>query len=138
MERGRLSPDPFGVREPLCDGGGLSAVLDAIAVARRISLSPMLSGSRLADGGRLGQMPRLRVPGVCHGGNDLSSKPPSAAHMVSGNVVGDQSEAGGERVGSSPSLGLGQLQNRLVLFAQAAARHGSPGPGRIERGDRGG
>jgi len=83
-------------------------------------------------------MRRMRAPGVRHGRNDFPSEPPSSSDVVSGDVVGDQPEAWGQRLGSATPAGFGQLRDRLVLLAEAQAGHGPAGTGSAYGRGRGG
>ena len=76
-------------------------------------------------------MRRLRAPGVRHGRNDFPSEPPSSSDVVSGDVVGDQPEAWGQRLGSATPAGFGQLRDRLDDVAKTAQGYGASRSGSI-------
>ena len=70
----------------------------------------------------------MRLSGFADGGHDFPGYASAAAHLVSGDVVGDEPENRGECSGTAKHFGSGKLPHRLGAAAQAAARDGAAWP----------
>ena len=70
----------------------------------------------------------MRLSGFGDGGHDFPGHSSAAAHLVSGDVVGDEPENRGECSGTAKHFGSGKLRHRLGAAAQAAASDGAAWP----------
>jgi len=69
----------------------------------------------LARAARALEMRSVWISGFHDRRDDLPSKPSFASDLVSGDLVGHQSEAGDQRAGPSASVGAGELRNGMQL-----------------------
>ena len=79
----------------------------------------------------------VRLSGFGDGRHDFPGHASAAAHLVSGDVVGDEPEKRGECSGTAKHFGSGKLPHRLGVAAQAAARDGAAWPRTAQRPRRG-
>src|SRR5713101_224516 len=137
--RGGLSTGSRLVRSPVRDRRRVSRVSGPTPVAGGISVPPVPACESVA--GARGAVPvcGLWTSNVRHSRHDFPGFPHGAHDVVSRHVVADESEDGCQRPGAPAHLGLAQLQDRLDLAAQTAARDGASGsrpPDRPCRGRR--
>lgn len=80
-------------------------------------MSPLWDGQGLAFGFRTLAVRRLRPSDLYHGWNSFSGYEDSVDGLVSGHVVGHESEERGQRAGLAACAWMGQLPDGLDVSA---------------------
>jgi len=93
---------------------------------------PSVRGSHgLADRERLGSLRGLRLSRFRNSGDDFREYSQAVDAVVSGYLVADVSQDGGQRFGVAEGSWSGQLQDRVDMAAQTAPCHGAARTGSI-------
>ena len=126
--RGGLSAGSRGVRAAIRDRRGLSRVSGAAPVAGGVSVPALWGAEGVARATTVVAVRGLRPPDVGDRRHDLPGHADAVGDVVPSDVVGDEPEDGGERLGVAADVGSAQLQDRLDVAPQASSGDGASGP----------
>ena len=107
----------------------VSAVPLCTSLARGVPLSRLYRGEGMGNAERALAVRRLSVSGVGYRRHDFPRQPLAADHVVSSDVVHDESEKWCQCLGPATGVGFWELQDRLGSAPQAAASNGTARPG---------
>src|SRR5450432_311727 len=96
-------------------------------MAGGLSLPALRGHSLLAGAVRPDAMSAVWSPDLGDGWYDLPGHAQAFGGLVPGHVLAGEPEERSQRPGPAEGAGIGQLQNRVDMVAQAAARDGTTG-----------
>src|SRR6266478_222251 len=134
---GRKFPGYFvGSGTALQHRSGVSAIPLCTPLARGVPLSRLRWDQGLGNAERALAVRRLSISGVGYRRHDFPRQPLAADHVVSSDVLHDESEKWCQRLGPATGVGFWELQDRLGSAPQAAASNGTARPGSAAGCDR--
>jgi hypothetical protein len=88
-----------------------------LRMASGIRLSPLQYAVSLGNQPKPAGVYEMSVPGISHGGHDISGYAETTDIVVPGNLVGYRSEEWCQRLGCATDSGTGQLHHGMDLAA---------------------